>query len=153
VDEFLRLGYNPFAKSWDSERVSAEWDGTLHLLSEQLRTRWTIGVGAEDALVDLDLGTDRMISVELSNLDLLNPSLPSIAYNAVAVLPGDYCVDFCDAWGYMHTSTGEPYPHFNLLVTKSEVWLYSESDTLISSLDLEAVIKNPGPRTLLDLRM
>ena len=133
-DDILNYGFDPPANEVDPKQFSLELREVCERLQEHLSEIWQFGIGEGDCFIHTSSEQDRMLCVEIGNARIVNDELLGIAHRAVTDMAIDYCVDFCNDWFGLKLDSGDPYPDFNILVSKNQISIYSESDDLLQKL-------------------
>lgn len=135
-DAYLDAGYNPLTEDLDWGEFLQERMHTIAELKERVAEVWTPGIGEGDFFMHEAPARDRFLCIEVSHERMLDRRLLEIVHDVISRTEADYSVDVCDSWGYLRTSDGEDYPHFNVFVEKTRILIYSESDLLFKQLGI-----------------
>jgi hypothetical protein len=140
-DEILENGFDP-PTTGNPEEFRKEIRQVCDRVRSRLSDSWQYGIGEGDFFIHTLSEEDRMLCVEIANPRIINDVLLEIAQRAVADLAKHYCIDFCNNWFRLKTFAGEPYPDFNILVSKTQILIYSECDDLLLSLEIGHKLNN-----------
>lgn len=126
--EYPCVEVNPgeFSKEW-----LLMYGNVVHALEE----RWMHGITG-DFFVPSDWIPSRIITVEVANVQLLQPEMLTILYSVVRKSNPPYCIEVCGANGFLRTASGGRFPPFTLLVERQKVTVYSKSDNTLAMLGL-----------------
>jgi hypothetical protein len=132
LNRLLDEGYNPLPQEFDREAFASEWNSVFDSIKAELEQYWQFGIGNGDFYMDSDWVPDRFLAVEVKSECMICDRLLNVIYRIVENTNADYAIDICDAWAFMKTIDGEPHPHFNIVVTKQRIMVYSESDEFLA---------------------
>jgi hypothetical protein len=127
---YLDVPYNAPAAEYDRAAFVAEWYDVFERLKRSLCEHWRYGVDDGDFYIVDDLAPDRMVGIEILKEHALGPLLLTIVHEVIACTEPDYVVHICDSWVFLEMEGGERYPHFNILVEKAQILIYSEGQQL-----------------------
>jgi len=140
--DLLSEGFDPPSDDVLPNQFQKEIREVCGLVKERLSQFWKCGFGASDFHIHASSEDDRMLCVEISDMKMITPKLLNIAHTTVTELAEGYCIDFCNAWGFLHVAPERLHPNFNVFISKSRISIYSECDDLFHKLGISDKLKN-----------